>query len=38
MYTKIDMLSSGLMPIHNTKKLLNLEITDCKVTTDLIPN
>ena len=36
MYTKIDMLSSGLMPIH--KKLLNLEIKDCKVTTDLIPN
>ena len=38
MYPKIDMLNSGLMPIYNFKKLLDLQIKDCKVTTDLIPN
>ena len=38
MYPKIDMLNSGLMPIYISKKLLDLEMKDCKVTTDLIPN
>ena len=38
MYPKIVMLSSGLMPIYNSKKLLELDMKDCKVTTDLNPN
>ena len=38
MYPKIDMLSSGLVPIYNSQKVLDLEIKDCKVTTNLIPN